>query len=119
MALIKPRIFRSAFTGNFTLAIAMLAITGCGGNLVAPEGPESDAFLDQVQNSCGHFNIGARPINFLLSVNNNDTYFIDETSKLSAGEIDQSTYTSDINAFYPAGNNDGALNCIFKQLGGN
>lgn len=118
MAPIKARISRRACTGSFTLAITMLAITGCGGNLVAPEGPESDAFLDQVQNSCGHFNIGTRPINYLLSVNSNDTYFIDETSKLSAGEIDQSTYASDINAFYPAGNNDSALNCIFEQLGG-
>jgi hypothetical protein len=102
----------------FTLAaIAILASSGCGGGLVAPEGPQSEAFLNQVQTSCGRYNIGSRPINYLLSVNNSDTYFIDETSKLAAGEIDRDTYASDINAFYPVGSNDDALNCIFEQLG--
>jgi hypothetical protein len=103
----------------FTLAIAILVSSGCGGGLVAPEGPQSEAFLNQVQSSCGRYNIGARPINYLLSANSDDTYFLDETSKLAAGDIDRDTYASDINAFYPAGSNKAALDCIFEQLGSN
>ncbi len=108
----KPPISATALIG------ASLALTGCGGGLMAPEGPASNAFLDQVNSSCGKLNIGSQPIDYLLSGNSDDTYFIDETSKLSAGEIDQATYTSDINSFYPAGNNDRALQCIFEQLEG-
>jgi hypothetical protein len=99
-------------------AVAAIALTGCGGNLVAPEGSASNAFLDQVDANCGNLNIGSQPIRYLLSGQGNDTYFIDQTSKLSAGEIDRSTYTNDINSFYPAGANSRALDCIFAQLDG-
>ncbi len=97
---------------------ASLALAGCGGGLVAPEGPASNAFLDQISTSCGKFNIGTQPIDYLLSANSDDTYFMDEASKLSAGEIDKATFTNDINSFYPVGNNDRAIQCIFEQLEG-
>ena len=98
-------------------AIALLTLlSGCGGNLVAPDNPQTNAFLDKVNANCGHENIGIQPISYLLDNNSNDTYFIDETSKLAAGEIDKDTYRNDINSFYPAGANDNALECIFGQL---
>jgi len=97
---------------------ASLALAGCGGGLMAPEGPESNAFLDQISTSCGKFNIGSQPIDYLLSANSSDTYFMDEAGKLSAGEIDKATFTDDINSFYPAGNNERAIQCIFEQLEG-
>jgi hypothetical protein len=97
---------------------ASLTLAGCGGGLMAPEGPESNAFLDQISDNCGKFNIGSQPIDYLLSANSNDTYFMDETGKLSAGEVDKATYTNDINSFYPTGNNDRAIQCIFDQLEG-
>ncbi|MCF7989160.1 MAG: hypothetical protein K9M02_01830 [Thiohalocapsa sp.] len=101
-----------------TLIVAALltALGGCGGDLVAPEGPQTNAFLNKVDANCGKLTVGAQPIGYLLGANSNDTYFIDETSKLAAGRIDQSTYASDINAFYPAGDNASALTCIFAQL---
>lgn len=108
----RSRIFAPALIG------ATLALAGCGGGLVAPEGPQSNAFLNQISDNCGKFNIGSQPIAYLLSANSNDTYFMDEAGKLSAGEIDQATFTNDINSFYPAGNNDRAIQCIFEQLEG-
>lgn len=84
---------------------------------MAPEGKESNAFANQVQSNCGRLNIGDQPINYLLSVNSNDSYFLDELSKLSSGEIDRANFTSDINSFYPPDANGPALRCIFEQLG--
>lgn len=108
----KTQVFLPALIG------ASLALAGCGGGLVAPEGPESNAFLDQISTSCGKLNIGSQPIDYLLSADSNDAYFMDEAGKLSAGEIDKATFTDDINSFYPVGNNDRAIQCIFEQLEG-
>ena len=96
--------------------VPLFALTACGSTLVAPEGAASNAFLDQVQSACGKLNIGAQPIDYLLGEASDDTYFVDETSKLGAGRIDRATYTNDINSFFPAGDNRAALACIFDQL---
>ena len=104
---------------TFLIALAMSVLSGCGGDLVAPEGRQANAFLDQVSANCGRLSIGSQPIDYLLDINNNDVYFIDELSKLSTGKIDKAAFTSDISAFYPTGSNQGALDCIFAQLDGN
>jgi hypothetical protein len=98
-------------------ALTVLALSGCGGGLVAPEGPQSNAFLDQVSSACGKLKVGNQPIDYLLNVSG-DAYFMDELSKLSAGEIDRTTFAGDINGFYPTGTNQRALDCIFAQLDG-
>ncbi|MBK5967116.1 hypothetical protein CCR95_24360 [Thiocystis minor] len=100
----------------FSTAIAWFTLSGCNGGLIAPEGPARNAFLDQVATHCGKLSIGNQPINYLLDVNGNDVYFVDETSKLAAGRVNQATYADDINAFYPTGTNQAALDCIFAQL---
>jgi hypothetical protein len=97
------------------LALAVPVPTGCGGTPVAPEGPQSNAFLDRVATNCGHLGIGHQTVAYLLDDNSDDVYFIDEASKLSAGTIDQATFASDINAFYPGGSNQRALECILAQ----
>jgi hypothetical protein len=104
---------------SFLLAVTSLALSGCGGGLVAPEGPQSDAFLNQLSASCGKLSIGDQPIDYLLGDNSNDAYFLDEASKLSAGEIDKATFANDINSFYPTETNQRALDCIFAQLSEN
>lgn len=98
------------------ITIVLLALTGCGGGVLAPEGPASNAFLDQVAANCGKLKIGNQPIDFLLDINGDDIYFVDETSKLAAGSIDETTYATDINAFYPTDTNQAALDCILNQL---
>ncbi|MBK5940436.1 hypothetical protein [Halochromatium roseum] len=85
---------------------------GCGGTLVAPEGPASNAFLDKVDERCGKLSVGGQPISYLLDVDSNDTTFLDETAKLGAGMIDGQTYVNDLNSFYPTGNNQAAMRCI-------
>jgi hypothetical protein len=92
--------------------VSALLASACGGTLVAPEGPESNAFLDRVDQRCGKLSIGSQPINYLLDVNSNDTTFLDETAKLGAGRIDAQTYASDINSFYPTGDNTAAISCV-------
>ncbi|WPL19353.1 hypothetical protein Thiowin_04470 [Thiorhodovibrio winogradskyi] len=57
-----------------------------------------------------------QPLSYPLDTNSDNTYFIDEASKLSAGMVDKATFASDINAFYPTGRNQAALECIFTQL---
>ncbi len=112
---------RSA-TVNLSLLAAVIVLHGCGGGLVTPdsvvENPGAEAFLDQVDKRCGKLSIGNQPLSYLLDVNSNDAYFIDETSKLYFGKVDQSTFADDINSFYPTGANQPALDCIFAQLGG-
>jgi hypothetical protein len=98
-----------------TIALST-GLAACGGGLVAPEGPATNAFLDQVGNRCGKLNIGSQPIDYLLSDASDDTYFVDETSKLAAGEIDSATFADDINTFYPAGDNQAAITCITGLL---
>lgn len=41
----------------------------------------------------------------------------DESSKLYFSRVDKDAYATDIEAFYPGGGNQPALNCIFEQLG--
>jgi len=100
------------------LVASVLALCACGGGVLAPEGPQSNAFLNKISANCGKLRIGDQPIDYLLSVDSNDDYFIDEASKLSAGEIDKATFTEDINGFYPTDSNQPALACIFAQMGG-
>ncbi len=95
-------------------AIALLA--GCGGGLMAPEGPASNAFLNQVDAACSHLSIGKQPIGYLLDVNTDDVTFLDETAKLGTGVIAPDTYRQAINSFYPTGNNQPAIDCIIAQL---
>ncbi len=104
-----------------SLFTAAIALHGCGGDLVAPdsvvEDPGAKAFLDRVDKRCGKLSLGNQPLNYLLDVNGNDVYFIDETSKLYFGKVERATFADDINSFYPTGANQPALDCIFAQLG--
>ncbi len=101
--------------------LAVLAISGCGGSLIAPdslvEDAGDDAFVDRLVKACGKLDIGRQPLNYLVQVENGDAniYFIDETSKLYFGRIDRHGYASNINTFLP-GENQPVLNCIFAQL---
>lgn len=98
------------------LAFALLSLGGCNSGLVAPEGKQSNAFLDRIAAKCGKLSIGHQPLGYLLDVNSNDVYFVDEASKLATGSLDRKTFANDINAFYPTGSNQPALACIFGQL---
>ena len=95
-----------------TFASVALLLGGCGGSLVAPEGPASNAFLNQVNARCGKLSLGSQPIDYLLNMSSDDTTFLDETTKLGAGIIDAETYANDINSFYPMGNNQAAIDCV-------
>ncbi len=101
--------------------LALLALSGCGGSLVAPdsliEDPGDDAFVDQLVKACGKRELGRQPLNYLVQVETGDAniYFIDQTSKLYFGRVDRQGYASNLNTFLPGDNQD-ALTCIFAQL---
>ncbi|MEJ2327859.1 MAG: hypothetical protein P8Y27_16560 [Chromatiaceae bacterium] len=99
-------------------ATAMLA--ACGRVGFAPdalmENPGADQFLNVIGSACGSQRIGDQSLAFLLSVNSNDTYFIDETTKLYFGDVSRQQYASDINAQYPSDTNQGAIDCVFSKL---
>ena len=106
---------------HLVMLLAVLAISGCGGTLIAPdslvEDAGDDAFVDRLVKACGKLDIGRQPLNYLVQVENGDAniYFIDLTSKLYFGRIDRHGYASNINTFLP-GENQPVLNCIFAQL---
>ncbi len=106
--------------GAAMLTAFVLAATGCGTNGFAPdalvENPGADAFLNRIQQQCGKLSVGDQPLNYLLSSSSNDTYFVDATSKLYLGTFDKKQYADSINAFYPTGTNQPALDCIFAKL---
>jgi hypothetical protein len=101
------------------LAASLLTLTGCGPNgfardsLVENKGAED--FLDRIQKNCAKLSVGDQPLNWLLSTASNDVTFIDLTSKLYLGQFSPKDYTDGINAAYPTGTNQPALDCIFKQ----
>ncbi|WP_242467378.1 hypothetical protein [Thiocapsa imhoffii] len=110
----------SATPMRYWLGAGVLALSGCGGDLIAPdslfETPGAEAFYNQIADVCGHLSVGNQPLNYLINVSDDNVYFLDETSKLYFGRIDRSTYATDLNGFYPTGTNTAALNCIFEQL---
>jgi hypothetical protein len=102
--------------------VVVLTVSGCGGNLVAPdsliEKPGVEGFYNQIADACGHHSLGNQPLNYLINISSGDDndYFLDETSKLYYGRIDRTTYATDINGFFPTDTNTPALNCIYAQL---
>lgn len=99
--------------------VGSMAMAGCGENAALSdrlvENKGAEAFLDRVAKNCGKLSVGNQPLNDLLGMNSN-TYFIDESSKLYFGRVGRDAYSTDINAFYPGGTNQPALDCIFEQL---
>jgi len=102
------------------ILVGAVALAGCGANPVISdrlvENKGAEAFLDRVAKNCGKLSVGNQPLDYLLDESSDDTYFIDESSKLYFGWVDRDTYSTDINSFYPTGSNQPALNCFFKQL---
>jgi hypothetical protein len=104
----------------FLALVGAAALPACGGNpalsdrVVEDKGAEG--FLDRIEKSCGNLPVGNQQLKFLLDESSDDTYFVDESSKLYFGRGDRDAYSSDINAFYPGGRNQPALDCIFAQL---
>ena len=89
--------------------IGALALSGCASDPVVSdrivENKGAEAFLDRIAQNCGTLAVGNQPIKYLLDVNSDDTYFVDESSKLYFGRVEKDTYSTDINAFYPTGTN--------------
>jgi hypothetical protein len=105
--------------GGVLVTGLMLTLAGCGANGFAPdalvENPGAEAFLDRIQQNCAKLSVGNQQLDWLLSNNSHDTFFVDLTSKFWFDQINSGQYTDNINAFYPTGTNQAALDCIFKQ----
>ena len=110
----STRSFRSATP----IGAVILLLSGCGGNVMAPdpivEDAGANAFLTRVANECGNKSVGNNQLDWLIN-ESDDAYFVDETTKLYFGTVSPEQYRSDINGFYPTGANDAALDCIFSQ----
>jgi len=91
--------------------IGVLTMTGCASDAWNSD-PGSDRFFQQIEKACSQNALGCRSVRDRA---NNDSYFIDETTKLYLGNLSRESYTSSIDAFMP-GDNDAALECIFRQL---
>jgi hypothetical protein len=104
----------------FGAIVAAALLTACGRVGFAPdavmENPGADQFLNVIGSACADQRIGDQSLGFLLSINSNDTYFVDETTKLYFRDVSRQQYASDINAQYPSDTNQGAIDCIFSKL---
>jgi len=101
--------------------VGAMGLSACGGanpaiadRLVESRGAE--AFLDRIAKNCGKLSVGNQQLDYLLDESSDDTYFVDETSKLYFGRVDKAAYSADLNSFYPTDTNGPALDCIFAQL---
>lgn len=100
--------------------VGALGLTACGNPVVddrVVENKGAEAFLDRIAKNCGNLSVGNQQLRYLLDESNDDTYFVDESSKLYFGRVDKAAYATDINAFFPTDTNQPALDCIFEQLG--
>jgi hypothetical protein len=114
-----PKVSKIAILTQIPIILACLS--GCGGNLMAPdpivENPEAEAFLNRVAEQCADKTIGRSSLNMLINqTQDEDAYFTDLTTKLYFGKVSHQQYASDINSFYPIGDNQAGLDCIFEQL---
>lgn len=105
--------------------VLMAMLAGCGGGLMAPdpwgEDPGAEAFLDRVAKQCAREKVGASTLPELINDFQNSSqsdYFIDLTTKLYFGKVSKAEYASDVNAFFPGGDNQKGLDCIFARLEG-
>lgn len=100
--------------------LGVLALAGCGADGLARdsliEDPGAEAFLDRIERNCAKLSVGNQQLDWMLSQDNNDTVFVDTTSKYYFGQISAAQYRSNIEAFYPTGTNGPALDCIDAQL---
>ena len=105
------------------IPIIMACLSGCGGSVMAPdpfiENPGAEAFFDRVAKQCSDKTIGRSTLEILIDQSqeeNQGAYFIDLTTKLYFGKVSRQQYASDINSFFPAGDNQEGLDCIFANL---
>jgi len=104
------------------LVTALLA--GCGTGLMAPdplvENPDADAFLDRVAKQYASKTIGRASLGTLIDDSQDvdqGAYFVDLTTKLYFGKVTREDYKNSINTFFPTGDNQAGLECIFANLG--
>jgi hypothetical protein len=104
------------------LVTALLA--GCGTGLMAldplVEDAGADAFLDRVAKQCTGKTIGRASLGTLIDDSQDvdqGAYFVDLTTKLYFGKVTREDYKNSINAFFPTGDNQAGLECIFANLG--
>ena len=80
--------------------------------------PAYDAFLDRIQKDCYSARIGVVTVGDLLknSGASDAVYFIDETSRLYAGQITRQSWTSAITAFLNGRESDPGVQCVLNHL---
>jgi hypothetical protein len=105
--------------GSILLPLCVLALSGCGADGFARdsvvENSGADAFLDRIQTNCAKLSVGNQQLDWLLQ-GTNDVGFVDAASKYFLGQFNAKQFRDFINAFYPTGTNEPALDCIDSQL---
>jgi len=106
------------------VAICAALLAGCGGSAMTPGpwvgDPGAAEFVDRVGKQCAGKTLGGRSLTELINDASNDlqaSNFMDATGELYRGKFSREQYTSDINRFFPEGNNQDGLDCIFSVLG--
>jgi hypothetical protein len=96
---------------------SVAAVAACAPDALKSD-PAYDSFLGQLQKDCYFARIGIITLGDLLknSGASDNVYFIDETSRLYAGQITPQSWTSAITAFLDGRESDPGVQCVLKHL---
>jgi len=106
-------------------AIGIRAGAVCSAVLIAACAPDAwkkdpayNTFLNQIQNDCYYKRIGEVDVGGLLNNtgSNQGDYFIDQTSRLQAGQITPENWTSAVTAFLDGRSTDPGIECVLRHL---
>ena len=103
---------RSPARGLVLTGILFCVLAGCAPDAWRPDSPY-DAFLDQIQRTCGDERIGSKSISgdFLQE---GDAYFLDVTSRYYHREITEQDYVDALSGAYGARPDAPGLRCLLS-----
>ncbi len=97
-------------------ASAALALAGCAPDAWQP-GPQSSAYLNQIERVCGTTRLGELTISQLMNPGSSlySAYFVDMTSRYELNRITTDDYVSGIASTFNTGRESAGIRCIIAQ----
>lgn len=98
--------------GALLATLLAVVVSACAADAWRPD-PRYEAFLDQVQNTCGTERIGSRSIGSDLI---QDAYFLDVTSRFYNGEVTRNDYANSLAGSFGGAADAAGILCILAQV---
>jgi len=104
--------------GIYTTALCTAALVAACAPDAWKKDPSANSFLGQIEKDCYYERIGPVYVGVLIDSPgaSQSDYFIDQTSRLHAGEITPENWTSAVTAFLDGRPSDAGVQCVLKHL---